>query len=94
MVQDHLDLRAAREEETAREQRTPATGADGITRNRMETGHRRLLATLFGTVQVPRCAWCCPGAGNLYLADAALSLSEPLDRYQIDMRVDSGVPEE
>jgi hypothetical protein len=74
MVQDHLDLRAAWEQDAAREQRAPATGADGITRNRVEAGHRRLLATLFGTVQVTRCAWRRPGAGNLYPADAALSL--------------------
>jgi len=79
MVQDHLDLRAALEEETAREQRTPATGADGITRTRVETGHRRLLATLFGTVRVARCAWRRPGAGNLHPADAALSL--PASRH-------------
>jgi hypothetical protein len=77
MMQDHLDLRAAREEQSAREQRTPAEGADGITRNRVETGHHRLLATLFGAVQVTRCAWRRPGAGNLYPADAALSLPAP-----------------
>lgn len=77
MVQDHLDLRAAREEEAVRQQRTPAAGADGITRSRVETGHRRLLATLFGTVAVIRCAWRSPGAGNLYPADAALSLPAP-----------------
>ena len=77
MVQDHLDLRAAREEETAREHGTAVVGADGITRNRVETGHRRLLSTLFGTVQVTRCAWRRPGAGNLYPADAALSLPAP-----------------
>jgi len=46
-------------------------GADGITRNRVETGHRRLLATLFGTVQVRRCAWRRPGAGNLRAPDMA-----------------------
>ncbi|HEV3287841.1 MAG TPA: ISKra4 family transposase, partial [Streptosporangiaceae bacterium] len=77
MVQDHLDLRAAREEETARQHGTAVVRADGITRNRVETGHRRLLATLFGTVQVRRCAWRRPGAGNLYPADAALSLPAP-----------------
>ncbi len=77
MVQDHLDLRAAREEETAREHGRAVAGADGITRNRVETGHRLLLATLFGTVQVTRCAWRRPGAGNLYPADAALSLPAP-----------------
>jgi hypothetical protein len=55
LLQDHFDLRAAREEQQAREQRAPATGTDGITRTRLETGHGRLLATLFGTVRVTRC---------------------------------------
>jgi hypothetical protein len=61
LLQDHLDLRAAREEQAVRERRVPAVGADGITRNRVEAGHHRLLATLFGTVQVTRCAWRRPG---------------------------------
>src|SRR5258707_9859236 len=77
MVQDHLDLRAAREAQAARERGRAVAGAGGITRGRVETGHRRLLATLFGTVQVTRCAWRRPGAGNLYPADAALSLPAP-----------------
>ena len=77
MVQDHLDLRAAREEETAREHGRAVVGADGITRGRVETGHGRGLATLFGTVRVARCAWRRPGSGNLYPADAALSLPAP-----------------
>ena len=79
LLQDHLDLRAAREEHSAREQHAPAVGADGIPRARLETGHRRLLATLFGTVQVTRCAWRRPGAGNVYPAGAALSL--PASRH-------------
>jgi hypothetical protein len=74
LLQDHLDLRAAREEQAARAHRPPAAGANGITRSRLETGHGRLLASLFGTVRVTRCAWRRPGAPNLYLADAALSL--------------------
>ena len=41
LLQDHLDLRAAREEQAARERRVPVAGADGITRNRVETGHRQ-----------------------------------------------------
>ena len=57
LLQDHYDLRTAREEQQAREQHAPATGPDGITRTRLETGHGRLLATLFGTVRVTRCAW-------------------------------------
>ena len=60
LLQDHLDLRAAREEQAARRDRRPATGADGITRTRVEAGHGRLLATLFGTVQVAG----APGAGR------------------------------
>jgi hypothetical protein len=74
LLQDHYDLRTAREEQQAREQRAPATGPDGITRTRLETGHGRLLATLFGTVRVTRCAWRKPGAGNWCPAGAALSL--------------------
>jgi hypothetical protein len=62
LVQDHYGLRAVREEQQAREQRALATGPDGITRTRLETGHGRLLATLFGTVTVTRCAWRKPGA--------------------------------
>ena len=64
LLQDHFDLRAVREEQQAREDRAPVTGTDGITRTRLETGHGRALATLFGTVTVTRCAWRKPGAGN------------------------------
>ena len=74
LLQDHLDLRAAREEQAARQGHPATAGADGITRPRVETGHHRQLATLFGTVQVTRCAWRRPGAPNLCPADAALSL--------------------
>jgi hypothetical protein len=70
LLQDHFDLRAAREEQQAREHPGPVT----IARTRLETGHGRALATLFGTVRVTRCAWRCPGAGNFSPADAALSL--------------------
>ena len=74
LLQDHFDLRAAREEQQARERRAPATGTDGIARTRLETGHGKGLATLSGTVRVTRCAWRKPGAGNWRPADAALSL--------------------
>ena len=52
----------------------PRSGTDGIARTRLETGHGRLLATLFGTVRVTRCAWRKPGSRNYRPADAALSL--------------------
>jgi hypothetical protein len=74
LLQDHLDLRAVREEQQARGHHAPVTGTDGITRARLETGHGRLLATLFGTVRVTRSAWRRPGAANYCPADAALSL--------------------
>jgi hypothetical protein len=74
LVQDHYDLRALREEQQARKHSSPVAGTGGITRTRLETGHGRLLATLFGTVTVTRCAWRKPGAGNWRPADAALSL--------------------
>ena len=74
LLQDRYDLRGTREEQQAREQRAPAAGPDGIARTRLETGHGRLLSTLFGTVTVTRCAWRMPGAGNWRPADAALSL--------------------
>jgi hypothetical protein len=74
LLQDHFDLRQVREEQQARERRAPVTGTDGITRTRLETGHGRGLATLFGTVRVTRCAWRKPGTANFRPADAALSL--------------------
>jgi hypothetical protein len=74
LLQDHYDLRKMREERQAREDRAPAAGPDGIARTRLETGHGRLLSTLFGTVTVTRCAWRTPGAPNYCPADAALSL--------------------
>ena len=92
LLQDHLDLRAAREQDSARENRPAAVGADGITRNRLEAGHHRMLSTLVGTVRVRRCAWRCPGAGNFCPADAALSLpacrpSHPLARLAVQEAV-------
>jgi hypothetical protein len=65
MVQDHLDLRAAREEETAREHGAAVAGADGIARSRVETGHRRLLghAVRHGAGDPVRLA--LPGSGQL-----------------------------
>lgn len=62
-----------REEQRARQHRGPVTGADGITRARLESGHSRLLATLFGTARVTRCAWRKPATANWHPARAALS---------------------
>jgi hypothetical protein len=69
--QDHLDLRAMREQ-----RREKVTGADAITRTRVETGHRRSLMTVFGQVTVTRMAYRAPRVANLHPADADLNLPE------------------
>ncbi|HEV2257491.1 MAG TPA: ISKra4 family transposase [Streptosporangiaceae bacterium] len=69
LLQDHLDLRAAREQRRER-----VTGPDGIARTRAERGHGRLLSSVFGPVMVSRIAYRAPGAPNAYPADAALRL--------------------
>ena len=69
LLQDHLDLRQVREEQAVRAHPAPVTGADGVTRRAIETGHRRLLASIFGTVVVRRCAWRAQGRVNVYPAD-------------------------
>src|SRR5258708_9497273 len=69
LLQDHFDLRAVREEQQAREHRAPVAGTDGITRTRLEAGHGRALAPLFGTVTVTRRAWRPPRSPNYCPAD-------------------------
>jgi hypothetical protein len=81
LLQDHFDLRAAREE-----QALPAEGqarrVEG--RGRVERGHERVLATVFGPVTVRRLAFRAPGRVNVYPADAALSL--PAGRHSHGLR--------
>jgi hypothetical protein len=77
LLQAHLDLRARSERRAAgcaRVDGIGVVGADGVRRRRLESGHHRLLATVFGTVTVTRCAWRGPGVHNLYPADQQLSL--------------------
>ncbi|MFI0409100.1 ISKra4 family transposase [Actinomadura sp. 3N508] len=77
LLQAHLDLRAERERRAAERLRGTGAGiigADGVQRRRLEVGHHRLLATVFGTVRVTRCAWRAAGTGYLHPADEALSL--------------------
>lgn len=77
LFQDHLDLRQVREEQTVGAHRAPVTGPDGVARRAVQTGHERLLAGIFGTVTVGRCAWRAPGQRNVYPADATLRLPRP-----------------
>jgi hypothetical protein len=81
LLQDHPGLRALREEQAlpaGRDQRR----VQG--RDRIEHGHERGLATVFGPVTVRRLAWRAPGRPNLYPADAALSL--PAGRHSHGLR--------
>lgn len=71
LFQDHLDLRAGREERLG-----PLTGADGVSYHSVEADHRRGLVTIFGEVRVARLAYRHKGAANLHPADAALNLPE------------------
>jgi hypothetical protein len=81
VLQDHLDLRAVREQEAlpaGRDQRR----VEG--RGRIERGHERMLATVFGPVTVCRLAYRAPGQRNVYPADTALSL--PAGRHSHGLR--------
>lgn len=78
LFQDHVDLRALREG------RLDVTDADGACRRRVETGHARGLATIFGEVTVTRRAYREPGRPNLHPADAVLNL--PTEKHSHGLR--------
>ncbi len=76
LLQDHLDLRAAREERLYE-----VVDDKGAPRGAVEAGHRRPLQTMFGTVTVTRFAYRRRGEENLYPADAALNLPEEVHSH-------------
>jgi hypothetical protein len=82
LFQDHLDLRAVREERDLTASLARGERPEG--RTRLERGHHRDLATVVGTVTVRRCALRAPGQVNIYPADAALSL--PAGRHSHGIR--------
>lgn len=71
--QDHLDLRAVREQ-----RRDDVVDAEGSRRVRVEAGQVRPLQTIFGAVEVTRLAYRRRGKRNLCPADAALNLPREL----------------
>lgn len=77
-LQDHLDLRALREE-----RRASLAGADGVDRNHVR-GRRRKLGTTLGEVEVGRLAYGARGADSLMPLDAELNM--PQDRYSHGLR--------
>lgn len=69
LLQDHLDLRAAREETHLRAGGRPVVvGPGGRVRPWRETGHARWLACLFGLVRVERVAHRGLGLSNVHPA--------------------------
>ncbi|MFC9331777.1 ISKra4 family transposase [Kitasatospora sp. NPDC057015] len=69
LLQDHLDLRAVREERAGQ-----VVDAAGVERTRIERGRARILATVFGKVTATRIAYRARGAVDLHPADAALNM--------------------
>ena len=79
LLDDHLALRAIREQRPER-----VIGDEGLVRGRVESGHKRALETVFGTVTVERLAYRAPGLANLHPADAGLNL--PVERHSHGLR--------
>ena len=76
LYQDHLDLRAVREQ-----RRDDVVDADGARRARVEAGQVRPLQTIFGALQVTRLAYRRRGQANLHPGDAALNLPRELHSH-------------
>jgi hypothetical protein len=70
LLQDHLDVRAAREV------RVPGgvSGPDGLAHPRAEAGRTRRLVSVFGPVTVSRIVYRSPGLANVCPADGILNL--------------------
>jgi hypothetical protein len=79
LLQDHLDLRAHREERLE-----AVSDMDGVPRGTVEAGHRRILTTVFGEVTVTRLAYRRRGHPNLHPGDAALNL--PAEKHSHGLR--------
>jgi hypothetical protein len=79
LTQDHLDLRAHREQRLHE-----VTDATGVGRPCVEGGHQRALTTVFGEVTVTRLAYRARGHSNLHPADARLNL--PVEKHSHGLR--------
>ena len=79
LFQDHLDLRAGREQRVDR-----VADAAGVERRAVERGHQRPLASVFGQVTVSRLAYRARGEENLHVADGVLNL--PAERASHGVR--------
>lgn len=79
LFQDHLDMRAHREQRLHE-----VTDADAVPRPHVEAGHERPLMTVFGEVDVRRLAYRVRGHANLHPADAVLNL--PFEKHSHGLR--------
>jgi len=86
MLQDHLDLRALREE------RVGVVDAEGIVHANVEPGHRRHLSTVLGIIEL---CWgdvglllSMPRQGLGNSAISSVATEEQLERW----RIESGIP--
>ena len=82
VLQDQFDARAAAEARLA-----AVAGTDAVVRRRAERGHRRLLSTTLGRVEVTRIAYRAQGAPNLHPADAALALPTGIHSYPLQRAI-------
>ena len=78
LLQDHLELRALREQRLQQ-----VVGADGVRRGNVEV-QERALGTIFGEVVVERLAYRRAGHDNLYPADGVLNL--PAEKHSHGLR--------
>ncbi len=75
MLQDHLNLRALREE------RVRVIDSEGTVHSNVEPDHRRHLSSVVGAVNVSRLAYRHLGTSNLHPADAVLNLPTELHSH-------------
>ena len=79
LYQDHLDLRAAREQRL-----DEVVDANGLSRPSVEASHARALTTIFGEVTVTRLAYRRRSQPDLHPADGVLNL--PRERHSHGVR--------
>jgi hypothetical protein len=84
LLQGHLDERARLEK-----RRSAVTGSDGVSRPRVENGHRRGLTTVFGTATVTRKAYrAVPGTTAGEVGSACPTTSDALPGPAPDLMAD------
>jgi hypothetical protein len=73
-------LQAVVDAASAATERVPGgvAGPGGVARTRVEDGHVRTVATVFGRISVDRLAYRAPGVSNVHPLDAVLDLPEGL----------------